>query len=75
MASKRKRIGNIKAKEKRQRSWTRNQEAKKLRVAEQEKREKHNRSVGSTGKQRDNAARKLDKAVANSADMEDLLEV
>jgi hypothetical protein len=47
-----------KSKAKRARSWAKNQEAKKVRIAEQESREKHNREVGTTGKQRDNALRK-----------------
>lgn len=89
MASKRKRIGNEKAKAKRARSWNKNQEAKKQRIADQEARHAHNVKVGTTGKQRANAARKLKKALANSAvgntkdlgdftqyvEQEDLLEV
>lgn len=61
MAQGKKRVGNVKAKEKRARSWQKNQVAKKERIAEQEKRHAHNVQVGSTGKQRANAARKLEK--------------
>lgn len=82
-----------KAKATRARSWAKNQEAKKARIADNEKRHEHNVSVGSTGKQRANqaakVARKLDKAMADSAkgntkdlgdftqyaDQEDLLEM
>jgi hypothetical protein len=83
-----KRSTNLKAKEKRARSWTRNQEAKKLRIAEQKKREEHNKKVGSTGKQRANeaakVAKRLDSALKGNvtdlgdfsqyAEQEDLLE-
>jgi hypothetical protein len=66
-----KRAGNVKRKEKRAASWKRGQEAKEARKAEQEKREAHNRKVGTTGKQRANAATKqakaIDSALANSA--------
>jgi hypothetical protein len=56
-----------KAKATRARSWQRNQEAKAIRIAENEKRHAHNVKVGSTGKQRANAQRKLEKALVNSA--------
>jgi hypothetical protein len=70
-----KRSTNLKAKEKRARSWTRNQEAKKLRIAEQKKREEHNKKVGSTGKQRANEAAKVAKRLDNALlEQEDLLE-
>lgn len=47
-----KRASNVKKKEKRKRSWEKNQEAKKLRIAEQQKREANNKKLGTTGKQR-----------------------
>lgn len=53
-----KRTGNEKKKAKRKASWERNQVAKKERIAEQDSRHAHNLKVGSTGKQRANAARK-----------------
>lgn len=71
MASKRKRIVNEKAKAKRARSWAKNQEAKRQRIAEQEARHAHNLKVGSTGKQRANQAAKERKA---PVEQEDLLE-
>ncbi len=58
MAKLPKRVTNLKKKEKRQRSWAKNQEAKKLRIAEQEKREKRNRELGTNAKQRAAQARK-----------------
>jgi hypothetical protein len=58
MAKLPKRVTNLKKKEKRQRSWAKNQEAKKARIAEQQKREKRNKELGTTAKQRANAARK-----------------
>ena len=85
-----KRAGNVKKKEKRKRSWDRNQIAKKLRIEEQQKREKRNRELGTTGKERATLARKkLKSALSNSAagnvtdlgdftqyaDQEDLLEI
>src|ERR1043166_2278203 len=66
-----KRAANPKRKERRAASWKRGQEAKAQRIADQEKRTEHNRKVGSTGKQRANAAakesKKLDSALRNSA--------
>jgi len=47
-----------KTKLKRARSWAKNQEAKKERIADNEARHEHNLKVGSTGKQRDTALRK-----------------
>lgn len=70
MAKLPKRVTNVKAKEKRARSWAKNQEAKKARIAEQEKREKRNKELGTTAKQRANVARKEAKTV----EQEDLLE-
>ena len=74
-----------KAKATRQRSWNKNQEAKQVRIAEQQKREEHNRKVGSTGKQRANLAvkqaKRIDAALKGEAassdtviEQEDLLE-
>lgn len=67
MGQGKKRIGNERAKLKRARSWAKNQEAKKARIAEQERRERKNRELGTTAKQRANAARKLKTALVNSA--------
>ena len=67
-----KRVGNEKAKAKRARSWAKNQEAKKERIAEQEVRHAYNVKVGSTGKQRANQAAKENKA---PVEQEDLLEM
>lgn len=53
-----------KSKLKRARSWQKNQEAKKVRVAEQTRREERNRELGSTGKQRANLAAKQEKREA-----------
>ena len=70
-----------KSKAKRARSWQKNQEAKKNRVAENELRHEHNVKVGSTGKQRANAARKeakrIDAAFSSpeTVEQEDLLEI
>ena len=64
MAKLPKRVTNVKAKEKRARSWAKNQEAKKARIAEQKKREESNRELGSTAKQRANEARKAVKSEA-----------
>lgn len=52
MAQGKKRAGNLKAKAKRERSWAKNQAVKKIRIAEQRKREERNQELGSTGKQR-----------------------
>ena len=52
MAKLPKRVTNTKKKEKRARSWAKNQAAKVLRIASQKRREEHNREVSSTGKQR-----------------------
>ena len=61
-----------KSKAKRARSWSKNKEAKELRVAEQQEREENNRKLGTTGKQRANAnrkvARNLDAALSKDAD-------
>lgn len=56
-----KRVTNVKAKEKRARSWAKSQEKKKVRIAEQKKREEKNRELGTTGKQRANEARKAER--------------
>ena len=69
-----------KSKIKRARSWQKNQEAKKERIADNALRHEHNVKVGSTGKQRANAAAKeakrIDTAFANPEviEQEDLLE-
>ncbi len=68
MAQGKKRAGNLKAKAKRERSFAKNKIAKEKRIKDQAAREAHNREVGSTGKQRNNTARKLEKALANSAE-------
>lgn len=72
MAQGKKRAGNLKAKAKRERSWARNQAAKKIRIAEQGKREERNRELGSTGKERANLAvkeaRRIDAALERSPD-------
>lgn len=56
-----KRVSNVKAKEKRARSWARNQEAKKARIKEQETRAARNRELGTTAKQRANQVAKIRK--------------
>lgn len=52
------RASNVKRKARREASWKRGQEKKDERMADQEARRKHNLSIGSTGKQRANAAAK-----------------
>lgn len=69
------RAATEKAKATRQRSWTKNQEAKKARIAEQEKREAKNRELGTTGKQRANLAAKEAKRIDSALEQEDLLEL
>jgi hypothetical protein len=72
-----KRALNTKKKEKRARSWAKNQEAKKERIAKQKAQEDKNRKLGTTGKQRANTARKLQKAIVdlNRATIESYHEV
>jgi hypothetical protein len=60
-----KRALNTKKKEKRARSWAKNQEAKKERIAKQKAQEEKNRKLGTTGKQRANTARKVRKAIVD----------
>lgn len=54
------RAATEKAKATRARSWNANAAAKVERIADQQAREAHNRKVGTTGKQRAAAARKLE---------------
>lgn len=78
-----KRAGNTRKKEKRKESWIRGQEKKAARIADQKKREEHNRKVGTTGKQRANQAAKVSQAILGKAtiasvqivEAEDLLEI
>ncbi len=56
-----------KRKASRKRSWEANRVAKDGRIAAQTAAEENNRKLGTTGKQRANAARKLKSALANSA--------
>ena len=66
MAQGKKRVGNEKAKAKRARSWAKNQAAKVIRIAENAARHAHNLKVGSTGKQRANAAAKAKKGLVTN---------
>jgi len=67
-----KRAANLKNKEKRARNKAKNEKLKPQRIAEQQARHEHNVKVGSTGKQRANAARKQEKEALTQ---EDLLEL